>query len=550
MACGWWCSPWSTWVGDDAAGVSARAWPRDRRAAGADRLADGPGPRHQPGLRESRHECDRRAGRNRPGAGRRRRLVVAGPARAAARACAAEAARRAGEAGSARASRGRETRARRGWPSGTDSRGSPAGLGRRQGRNRRRCRDGGRRARVRAHLSGEPVVPDQPALGRRDAEDGAGRHGRAARLQHDGARAGNHRARHGLGPGRAPVRRDPPHAAAPSHALGRPHRPAAVDRRPLGLARRHQSGPERPRRLDLVRRLPDRIRTRGRLRGVAGAARRHDADLAAGRARRRRGRRRAGAEGARAVSVAIRARVAAAAFLFGLALSGCDSLPGRPTMADREVPPTQVMAFDALYRKSCAGCHGADGRLGAARPLNDPVYLALAPADRLRTIVVEGMPGTSMPAFAKSAGGDLTNAQIDVLVKGMLTRWARPDALKGVTLPPYDEQARKAGPAEQERGAAVYASACARCHGPDGKGGPTAGSIVDPSFLALVSDQSLRTTVIAGRPDLGKPDWRDDVPGRPLTTEQISDVVAWLAGHRQPVPGRESLDGDRGRPRP
>jgi hypothetical protein len=64
------------------------------------------------------------------------------------------------------------------------------------------------------------------------------------------------------------------------------------------------------------------------------------------------------------------------------------------------------------------------------------------------------------------------------------------------------------------------------------------GSIVDPSFLALVSDQSLRTTVIAGRPDLGKPDWREVVPGHRLTPQQISDLVAWLAGHRQPVPGR------------
>jgi cytochrome c oxidase cbb3-type subunit 3/ubiquinol-cytochrome c reductase cytochrome c subunit len=66
---------------------------------------------------------------------------------------------------------------------------------------------------------------------------------------------------------------------------------------------------------------------------------------------------------------------------------------------------------------------------------------------------------------------------------------------------------------------------------------------VDPSFLALVSDQSLRTTVIAGRPDLGKPDWREDIAGQPLTPEQISDLVAWLAGHRQPISGRPAQTG-------
>jgi cytochrome c oxidase cbb3-type subunit 3 len=102
-----------------------------------------------------------------------------------------------------------------------------------------------------------------------------------------------------------------------------------------------------------------------------------------------------------------------------------------------------------------------------------------------------------------------------------------------VALPPYEGSVRA-----NAEGAAVYASACARCHGPDGKGGPRAGSIVDPSYLALVSDQSLRTTVIAGRPDLGQADWRGLVPGHPLTPEQISDLVGWLAAQRRPVQGR------------
>jgi cytochrome c oxidase cbb3-type subunit 3 len=225
-----------------------------------------------------------------------------------------------------------------------------------------------------------------------------------------------------------------------------------------------------------------------------------------------------------------------------LALVGCDSVPGRPTAADREVRPSKVTAFDVLYRRNCAGCHGTDGRLGAARPLNDPIYIALVPVDKLRAIIAQGVPGTSMPPFATSAGGDLTDAQIDALVKGMSARWGRPDAVRNVTLPPYQAE----GTAESARGAEVYTTACSRCHGPDGRGGPKAGSIADASFLALVSDQSLRTTVIAGRPDLGKPDWREDIPGQPLTPQQISDLVAWLAGQRRPVPGRPVGGGATG----
>ena len=61
------------------------------------------------------------------------------------------------------------------------------------------------------------------------------------------------------------------------------------------------------------------------------------------------------------------------------------------------------------------------------------------------------------------------------------------------------------------------------------------GSIVDPSYLALISDQTLRSTIIAGRPDLGMPDWRSDTssPGsRSMTDQEITGVVAWLAAHR------------------
>ena len=63
---------------------------------------------------------------------------------------------------------------------------------------------------------------------------------------------------------------------------------------------------------------------------------------------------------------------------------------------------------------------------------------------------------------------------------------------------------------------------------------------MDPTYLALVSDQGLRTAVIAGRPDLGMPDWRGE-HGTPLTADQVSDVVAWMASHRVPVVGRPAF---------
>ena len=231
---------------------------------------------------------------------------------------------------------------------------------------------------------------------------------------------------------------------------------------------------------------------------------------------------------------------AVTALALAWAMAACDVLPGKPKPGDLEPLPSQVMSFPALYARNCAGCHGADGRLGASRPFNDPVYLALVPKQRIVEVIARGIPGTSQPALGEAAGGPLTAAQVDVLASGLASTWGRPDAVKGAPLPPY-----AATGGDAARGKAVYASACAGCHGQDGAGGPKGGSIVDASYLSLVSDQYLRTTVIAGRTDLGMPDWRGSGQGQPLTDESISDVVAWLISGRRPVTGRPAGEAPR-----
>lgn len=229
----------------------------------------------------------------------------------------------------------------------------------------------------------------------------------------------------------------------------------------------------------------------------------------------------------------LRRRLGAALVLAATALAGCDSLPGKPTRAERPELPSTVMDFAALYGTNCAGCHGADGRLGAARPLNDPLYLAFADDETLEGVIARGVPGTTMPAFATGQGGTITEEQIAALVREMRARWGRPQEVAGVSLPSYG-----APPGNAERGAAAYATRCASCHGADGTGGTAHGSIVDGSYLALVSDQSLRSTVVAGRTDLGMPDFRGPDGAAPMTEQQIADVVAWLAAKRPAFPGQ------------
>jgi cytochrome c oxidase cbb3-type subunit 3 len=214
--------------------------------------------------------------------------------------------------------------------------------------------------------------------------------------------------------------------------------------------------------------------------------------------------------------------------------AGCSNLPGRPSESSIPIDPDNVTDFTLLYSKNCSGCHGFGAKGGAALALGDPVYFAIVDEATLHKVVTNGIAGTSMPAFAKSAGGMLTDTQVNVIIRGIRERYARPNALADVTPPPYSSSE----PGDTSRGAAVYQTFCSSCHGPDGKGGSKASSIVDGTFLALLTDQELRTLVIVGRPDLGAPDWRNNVPGKPMSSQEISDVVAWLSAQRPQFAGR------------
>jgi cytochrome c oxidase cbb3-type subunit 3 len=220
--------------------------------------------------------------------------------------------------------------------------------------------------------------------------------------------------------------------------------------------------------------------------------------------------------------------------LGALLLCGCDLSHGRPGKDSEVLAPDEILDFKVLYAENCAGCHGADGRGGAAIALADPVFLAITDAEMLRKVTANGVRGTSMPAFARSAGGMLADKQIDVLTKEILARWSRPGILNGVEAPSY--VAKSSG--DIARGEIAYKTYCESCHGEEGRGGKKGSAITDGAFLALVSDQGLRTVVIAGRPELNAPDWRGDLPGKPMSEQEITDVVAWLASKRVQNPGQ------------
>jgi cytochrome c oxidase cbb3-type subunit III len=213
-----------------------------------------------------------------------------------------------------------------------------------------------------------------------------------------------------------------------------------------------------------------------------------------------------------------------------LAVAGCTRLPGTPPPGIEVPRPTSVINFATLYDQNCAGCHGDNGRNGAAYDLANPDYLGWVDDAALSKIIANGESGTQMPAFAQSAGGFLTDAQIDDLIHGMRSSWnVMLNKLQSPVPPPSYSTVLKGDAAHGQQ---VYQSACARCHQKASQ------NILSPTYLALVNDQTLRTIIVAGRPDIGQPSWEGDIPGHPLTDQEVTDVVAWLAAQRTQTPGQ------------
>jgi mono/diheme cytochrome c family protein len=224
-----------------------------------------------------------------------------------------------------------------------------------------------------------------------------------------------------------------------------------------------------------------------------------------------------------------------------MASIGCNRIPGRPGPGPDVVRPEEVLDFPTLYKENCAACHGTKGKNGAAISLANPVYLAVAGENNLQQAIAKGLNGSLMPPFAKSSGGTLTDRQVTVLTQGLLQQWGTPNLLTGQNPPPYT--ATQQG--DTARGQQAFTTFCAQCHGETGEGNSAntkpgsnkLGSVVNPSYLALISNQGLRSITIAGRPEDGMPDWRSDA-AQPLSDQQITDIVAWLASKRVADPGQ------------
>jgi cytochrome c oxidase cbb3-type subunit 3/ubiquinol-cytochrome c reductase cytochrome c subunit len=188
-----------------------------------------------------------------------------------------------------------------------------------------------------------------------------------------------------------------------------------------------------------------------------------------------------------------------------LLLSAC----GNRTIESETPRPDRVLDFPVLYAENCAACHGVNGREGAAISLGNPAFLAFAGVSNIQRITASGVPGTMMPPFARRFGGTLTDEQIAALAGGMVAAW-------GGSAPATSLQ-YAASPGDPVEGQAAFEQYCSKCH--------AGNALLDPDYLSLVSDQGLRSFIVAGHTGTLLP----------LNDRQVAGIVAWVASRRGPA---------------
>ena len=71
-------------------------------------------------------------------------------------------------------------------------------------------------------------------------------------------------------------------------------------------------------------------------------------------------------------------------------------------------------------------------------------------------------------------------------------------------------------------------------------------AIADDDFIAVEPVVDRDTQGVAGSPDIGQPDWRHDSPNgtaaRPLSPQEVDDIVAYLASLRSPATAAQAAN--------
>jgi mono/diheme cytochrome c family protein len=189
----------------------------------------------------------------------------------------------------------------------------------------------------------------------------------------------------------------------------------------------------------------------------------------------------------------------------------------RLVSAAEEFNSERVQRGKQLYAAQCQPCHGGEGQGGTGPALNSKKVLDSTPDSVFFSVIRSGVPNTQMPAWSVEYGGPLTDEDVRDIV-ALIRSWQ----------PTAPEISQEAFVPDPGRGAVLFASTCAVCHGEDGAGTEQAPTLNDPARLEVLPDEWYRGVIKNGRPAKGMPTW-----GTVLSPEQIDDLVSLIAAWRE-----------------
>ena len=188
----------------------------------------------------------------------------------------------------------------------------------------------------------------------------------------------------------------------------------------------------------------------------------------------------------------------------------------------------QPLTGQQVYQQYCLACHG-EGSYGRW----DKTFKRFVPgirgaslqatADRayLEAQIVNGRPGTQMPAWGAKAGGLLPeeiSALLDYLQPPDAGRVAMTTA-RAVLVPARGDATR---------GAVLYSTYCSGCHGIAGHGG-IAPEIANPVFQKAASDEFIVATIRNGRRNTAMASFQPQAPGAlGFSDAQLGDLLGFL----------------------
>jgi mono/diheme cytochrome c family protein len=180
-----------------------------------------------------------------------------------------------------------------------------------------------------------------------------------------------------------------------------------------------------------------------------------------------------------------------------------------------------------IYAENCQVCHGdqGQGRVGATLAKNWP---SIRPDLTIRNVIINGVPGSVMPAWSQDNGGPLSEQQIESLVTYILS-WESGEPFV------YEPQATATSRSliepmpdiegDPNKGAVLYDENCAVCHGIDGQG--RVGSTLGKDWPTIRPEVPIRTVISNGVSGSVMPAWSQD-NGGPFSDQDVADVTAFI----------------------